>query len=268
MTSPCFVRAAALCAAVLAATTANAEQGGWRDNRDRAVGLIESSDSTYCSGTVIGRRVVLTAAHCVGNVVAFYIGHGVAAATTGPAMAAMTRYAVDHQEKFPSYGGNACPNETGDFGLLHLTTDIDHNIPAVRYGGERTSVGATCDAIGFGRHMVHGATTKGEKRRTSVKVTRAGNRVITADWLTGISDKGDSGGPLYCGNEGRNDYIFGVVSCHADGEGAKHRREYYANINEATSWIHRVVQGWSAAGAPAAAKKPGAAKKAKAAAKE
>jgi hypothetical protein len=267
MTSPHFVRAAALCAAVLAATTANAEQGGWRDNRDRAVGLIEISDGSYCSGTVIGRRIVLTAAHCVGSAVAFYIGHGVAGPTTAPAMAAMTRHVIDNQQPFPGYAGGTCPNETGDFGLVHLATDIDHNIPAVHYGGERTRVGASCDSIGFGRHQVHGATTRGEKRRTSVRVTRAGNRVITADWLTGISDHGDSGGPLYCGNEGRNDYIFGVVSCHTDGEAPAHRREYYANINEATSWVHRTVQAWTGGAAPAAAKKPGAAKKAKAAAK-
>jgi hypothetical protein len=65
------------------------------------------------------------------------------------------------------------------------------------------------------------------------------------DWTRGVSDHGDSGGPLYCGRGGAADYIHGTVSRHCDGEGSGHRREYYQNAQTVASWIQGMVQSWA-----------------------
>src|SRR5882762_9310262 len=56
--------------------TSGAIQGGAADSAHPEVGIIYTTDDSFCSGTLIAPTVVLTAGHCVGNVEGFYLGAG------------------------------------------------------------------------------------------------------------------------------------------------------------------------------------------------
>ena len=234
---------AALGCVALASFASRATDGGWGDKRDRAVGLIVASDGSFCSGTVVGRHAVLTAGHCIGKAQYFYIGRGDAVTTGFPNLAKMDCHAVTQQAAHPSFAGGCKPD---DFGLLLLSTPIDSQIPSVNYGHAIARKSHNCDSIKFNQHLLKDKKTYnyGEKRRTSVQVTKVDKGVIEAKWATGIADHGDSGGPLYCSREGAGDYIYGVVSCHTDGEGAGHRREVFADVTAGRKWIDETLEKW------------------------
>ena len=209
-------------------------QGGIANVDDAAVGLSRTA-SGYCSATLIAPDVVLTAGHCVASrVTGFYTTDGTTTATV--------LHAVKAQKAFTGYRPGSCPNSTLDIGLLQLTTPIT-NITPKRFG-DVPEVGATCVAIGFGRHL-EGGVLEREKKRSATEIVDSFNQSsILIHGGSGIADHGDSGGPLLCG-----DVIVGTVSCHTDGDGASHQHEYYGRVSEAAAWITSQMQQWSATAA-------------------
>ena len=154
----------------------------------------------------------------------------------------MLKHAILKQASFPGYAGGTCPNSTGDYGLVHLRTPIHQTAP-IKFALTHR-VKQVCSAIGYGMHVdSHGKTTVEEKRRATDKIAATTNKVLTVDWKTGVADHGDSGGPLYCGG----DKIAGVVSCHTDGNAPTHRREFYAVIDAAETWIKKTIAAWKPA---------------------
>jgi protease YdgD len=235
------VSLAALCAA---STAARAVHEGWRDRRDRAVGLVQVGGSGICTGTLVARQVVLTARHCLNGAKAFWIGPGTAN-TVGvfsfaSVTAGMTSHEIEDREPFTTAANPGCPKAHGDVGLLRLKTPVDAQIPAVGFGA-RTRGRATCEATGYGLHPERsGGQSVGAKRRTQVRVVSADATNVLVDGVTGISDHGDSGGPLYCSRGGNGDFVYGVGSCIVSGN-----RVAYATVDPTVAtWIRSTIARW------------------------
>jgi hypothetical protein len=189
-------------------------QGGRRDPRHPAVGLVWLRDGGLCSGALIAPDVVLTAAHCVAQPVdAFYLGRGAPlTAVTGPPRG-MRRIAAVAQRSYPGFSRVlSCPSNVSDLGLVRLESAVDDVAPL--HVATTTPVSGTrCTSVGFGRHdAASGRATYAEKREAQVVVDTIAPTALSVSAGAGLPDHGDSGGPLICDGE-----IVGVTSC-GDGD--------------------------------------------------
>jgi hypothetical protein len=186
-------------------------QGGKLETGFPAVGRYKTSAGT-CSGTLITASLVLTAAHCSGPSPTFQ---------TGTSAANFVSHPVDREIKHPSK----------DLMLAHLASPI-LNVPLQPFNpGELPPVNTTCTGVGFGIHLEpDGTTTRGIKRSCIEKIESVDTSTIKVVFVTGIADKGDSGGPLLC-----NGKIAAVVHGHSDGTFPEHIRETYTTID--VGWL-------------------------------
>src|SRR5262249_41102452 len=138
----------------------------------------------------------------------------------------LTGYDVDGVAAHPGcVHGEPCPSPTFDVALLHLDRPVEDVAP-LPTAGEGPAVGALCEVVGVGMHMVNGKRAPVEKRKASVRVLGSDDVNVEAVMVDGIPDSGDSGGPLLC--EG---VIAGVVRCHHDGPWPQHRREFFTRVD-------------------------------------
>jgi hypothetical protein len=223
-----------------ASTAVDDIRAGEIDHEHAAVGMLVFATNGICTGTLIAPDVVLTAGHCVdeGKIpVAFYLGTGSAVKSigSGESQAAMTRHEVETGEFVPGYVVTpSCPKEGLDVGLVKLKSKIEGVTPA-RIDARAPRTSETCTAVGFGKHLV-GAdqSTRGEKRRAEVKFAGELPGAFAFEDLTGGTEKGDSGGPLFCG-----DAIVAVNSCG-------NRPDRFARIDVAMPWIEHKLAAWGA----------------------
>ncbi|HEY0707251.1 MAG TPA: trypsin-like serine protease, partial [Polyangia bacterium] len=173
-------------------------QGGQVETGYPAVGRFESASGS-CTATLISQNFVLTASHCKGLNPTIRLG-------TDP-----TLHVIDQLITHP----------LADLMIGHLATPIE-NVPVAKFNeGTVPAVNTVCTSVGWGVHGWGDEETSGTKRSATERITASSAQEIFTEWVTGIADSGDSGGPLFCsGNT-----IAAVVKNHADGEGPSHRKE-------------------------------------------
>ncbi len=217
-------------------------QGGAVDANDPAVGLVWLSGGGFCSGVLIAPDVVLTAGHCaIEPIEAFYTGEGKRATTVGvEPESGLKKHDVADQAPYPGYDINAgCPNPTIDVGLVRLAKPLT-SVKPLALAAAPPKKGAVCRVVGYGIHDdAKGNETFEQKRRADVSVVQLDAAAVLVDWKTGISDHGDSGGPLLCGGK-----IVGDTSCGTDGSFPDHERTWYARTDAAAKWIASTVAAW------------------------
>lgn len=182
------------------------------------VALYDTAQGALCTGTLIGRNLVLTAAHCIAKdprtmVVAFttnLLNGGLNANTSRRVDGAVyaPRWSVAQRE----------PVNTGDIALVHYSGATPNGYVPLQILPARLSyllrAGQMSYLAGYGLNNGVGKTGSGVLRHTGIRIMNP-NYSQTEVQLDQSQGKGachgDSGGPviLVIGNQG---YVWGVTS--------------------------------------------------------
>jgi hypothetical protein len=222
-------------------TAGQSIEGGRRDARDPAVGLVWLAGGGFCSGSLVAPNAVLTAGHCVASPIeSFATGAGQATSEVGPEpVGKLVAHAVIDQVAHPSYSPRGgCPNRTFDVGLVRLARPIS-SIQPLALGAEAPRLRADCRAVGYGMHHQGAQVTVEQKRLATEAVEAIDPTALLVKAKTGIVDHGDSGGPLLCGGR-----IVGTTSCGTDGAYPDHHEAYYARTDNVRDWVARTIAAW------------------------
>jgi hypothetical protein len=150
-----------------------------------------------CSGVVVEKRLVLTAAHCieVSAPAAYEVLFGDRADD-----AAAKRIVVLASKRHPSYDE---ATHAFDVGLMLLAEDAP--VAPVSRATEPPRVDDRVDAVGFGVTTLDGVPV--EKRKGSMLVTAVTDNAFETGPSPGMSCHGDSGGPIF-----RSGQLLGITA--------------------------------------------------------
>lgn len=171
-------------------TVARIIKGSVCDHGDSPVVHILSYGKTWCSGTIIGPRTVLTAAHCVGNLEAEY------SIRTG-----LGDYQVINVMSHPNYwNGTFQRQENFDVGLFVVDRPFDSQIAKLHLDNDLIA-GERAIIAGFG---LDEHNSMGQFRAGFMSVNSSDELSVSALYDGTFSDtcNGDSGGPFLVEREG------------------------------------------------------------------
>ncbi|MCA9668600.1 MAG: S1 family peptidase [Myxococcales bacterium] len=184
--------------------------GGQTTTGWRAVGIVHSGGSSACTGTLIGKRAVLTAAHCVTSKTAPY-----------PVLSQVRFYVDNFQGALypassvavhPSWAGQGNQN---DVAVVILNKDVSGVTP-MPMASTKPVVGEAITLLGYGLTGA-GQGQFGTKRIGTNTVNSVGNENLRFLSTSGaMVCNGDSGGPTFA-KRGGADTLIGVHSTSAQG---------------------------------------------------
>ena len=190
----------------------------------------------FCSGVVLTRTIILTAAHCVSN------PSDTRAYLPGQPLMALRRIA-----RHPDFHADAARTRTRtiDLALIETVDALPAEFVAPAFAGEqRYEPGTTFEIAGFGVAREDDGKTSGTLRAARVTLRAPLSSVLL--WLedarhaTGACT-GDSGGPVFAG-----DGKLAAIIAFAEGEGSHHCGKLTQAVLVAPqrAWIERGIAGW------------------------
>lgn len=169
-----------------------------------AVGTLLYDGNQHCTGTLIGKRTVLTAAHCVDGFTASRMQFGI-----GPSLSSLESVvAVKNLRRHPAYNAQSIAN---DIATVELTSDAPVEPMPVAQTLGQGDVGADFLFVGYGLSNGIKGTGAGTKRAVWIEISELGDTQFAYSDVGKNTCNGDSGGPAFVERNGELQ-IAGVTS--------------------------------------------------------
>ncbi len=188
-----------------AEATAAAIVGGQATTGYAAVGALTQRGASFCTGTVVAKRLVVTAAHCLDGVRASNIRFVLGPNASAPQAQLGVARAIAH----PQYDARRITN---DIGVLVLSSDAPVAPIALNDAMSSSWVGRTLTFVGYG--ATNGVTGRGGgvKRAVDIAVSQVGSTQFSYADRTKNTCFGDSGGPAFARDAAGALTLVGVTS--------------------------------------------------------
>jgi secreted trypsin-like serine protease len=188
------------------------------------VALASSNGQVFCTGTLIHKNFVVSAAHCLANFRGtLYIGFGRSSSEFKYVKA--DSFAVN-----PGYTGSFNKSVPADISVIELSAPAPAGYNPVGIFKGTVARGATLSLAGFGQTDSGGS---GRLYYTSVGVTSQTNNEITVYQGGTGSCYGDSGGPAYVSSGS----TLQVVGATSRGQAGCTGSSIYTNVAYHLNWL-------------------------------
>lgn len=180
--------------------------GGKTTTANPAIGAFVDASGPFCTGTLVTKRVVVTAAHCFEGVRAARIAFAIGANANAP----QTLLRVAQLAQHPQYDGQAIQN---DIAVAVLSEDASvAPIPVNEQALDASWVGKPLAFVGYGVTNGRTNTGSGVKRVVSMPIAQVGPTQFAYGDRTRNTCFGDSGGPALVDRGSGQLAVVGVTS--------------------------------------------------------